>query len=316
LDIKREAEMTNQLDKNSIIDAFSDATCRRALVVGSVLWITHELSGINTLMYYTATMVQMSGVYDKTMAVWISAGINVLYVAFTATGIYLVERIGRRILLIISIIGVILALIVIATGFIVTERTSATIPLVNGSSNQCSTRSSCNSCTKDPNCGFCFKEGSDIELACLPKNHNMEGLASTIGYCMNGTHGDYVWASDWCPSSYSYIVMIGMIVFLISFGPGLGAIAHIINAEIYPLQYRSSCIAFTTALNWFFNSIVSLTFLTLTQQLGKPASYFLYCGLTICGGLFLYFKMPETKGRSLEETQYLFSNNNHRKQTN
>ena len=61
------------------------------------------------MMYYTATVVQMSGVYDKTLAVWYAAGIDVVYTIATGIGIYLVEKMGRRKLLITSIIGAVIS---------------------------------------------------------------------------------------------------------------------------------------------------------------------------------------------------------------
>lgn len=42
-----------------------------------------------------------------------------------------------------------------------------------------------------------------------------------------------------------------------------------INAEIYPQWARSSGIAVATATNWIFNLIVSLTFLTLMENITK-----------------------------------------------
>ena len=315
LDIKRECDEAARIEKSSLFDAVMDVSCRKALLLGSVLWITHELSGINTLMYYTATMVQMSGVYDKKKAVWYSAAINTLYVASTCGGVYLVEKIGRRKLLLLSITGCVLNLLLIGSGFMVTEKTSTVIPLNNRTGdfdeslpqNSCFNKGSCNECTKDPSCGFCFDDEDASFMVCTLKNLDEEGMSSLTGRCVNGTKGSTVWTSDWCPSSYSYIVMIGMVLYLMSFGPGLGAMAHTVNAEIFPLTYRSSCIAFTTAIKWASNSLITLTFLTLTEELGKPGTYWLYSVFTTFGGIFMFLKMPETRGKSLEDTAQLFA---------
>ena len=68
------------------------------LIVGSVLWMTHKLKGINILMYYTLIMVQMSRVYNKN-----NADINTLYVASICGGVNLMGRIERKKLLLFSI---------------------------------------------------------------------------------------------------------------------------------------------------------------------------------------------------------------------
>jgi hypothetical protein len=49
--------------------------------------------------------------------------------------------------------------------------------------------------------------------------------------------------------------------------------------------------------------IVALSFLTLTQVLGKPATFYLYGVVSIAAWLFAFFLVPETKGRTLEEIE-------------
>lgn len=52
-----------------------------------------------------------------------------------------------------------------------------------------------------------------------------------------------------------------------------------INAEIYPLWARSTCNSIATSTNWFFNFLVSMTFLTITEILtrqGKRYHIFLF----------------------------------------
>jgi len=48
---------------------------------------------------------------------------------------------------------------------------------------------------------------------------------------------------------------------------GLGPIPWTVNSEIYPLWARSACTAMATSTNWIFNLIVSLTFLTLIENI-------------------------------------------------
>ena len=80
-----------------------------------------------------------------------------------------------------------------------------------------------------------------------------------------------------------------------------------INSEIYPLWARSVCFSISTAFNWFFNLIVSLTFLTLTEVITKQGAFYLYASLAIFGWIFFLFKLPETKGKTLEQMESLFS---------
>lgn len=79
-----------------------------------------------------------------------------------------------------------------------------------------------------------------------------------------------------------------------------------ISSEIYPLWARSFCYSVSTSFNWFFNLLVSLTFLTLTRVLSNHGAYYLYASIAFIGWLLFFVFLPETKGKSLEEIELLF----------
>jgi hypothetical protein len=58
-----------------------------------------------------------------------------------------------------------------------------------------------------------------------------------------------------------------------------------------------------TVANWSANLIVALSFLTLTQVLGKAFTFWLYGVVTVGAWLFAFFLVPETKGKTLEEIE-------------
>ena len=84
---------------------------------------------------------------------------------------------------------------------------------------------------------------------------------------------------------------------------GLGPVFWLVLSEIYPLGIRGQAMSVGTVANWGYNLIVALTFLTLTQVLGRPATFWLYGVIGIGVWLFAHFLVPETKGRSLEEME-------------
>lgn len=57
--------------------------------------------------YYAATIIQMGGINDKTVAIWLTAVVTAVNFICTFIGVYLVDRIGRRLLLLGSIIGIV-----------------------------------------------------------------------------------------------------------------------------------------------------------------------------------------------------------------
>ena len=78
---------------------------RRALVVGCGLQMYQQVAGINTIMYYSATIIKMSGVSSDSAAVWLAALTAFINFAFTFVGLVLVEKVGRRPLVLGSIAG-------------------------------------------------------------------------------------------------------------------------------------------------------------------------------------------------------------------
>jgi len=69
------------------------------------------------------------------------------------------------------------------------------------------------------------------------------------------------------------------------------------------LKIRGLAMSIASVANWGSNMIVALTFLTLTQAIGKNGAFWLYGLLTIGAVIFVLFLVPETKGRTLEEIE-------------
>ena len=88
-----------------------------------------------------------------------------------------------------------------------------------------------------------------------------------------------------------------------AFAIGLGPVFWLLISEIYPLKIRGLAMSVATAANWGANLLVALTFLTLIQILGRPMTFWFYGAAGIAAWLFAWFRVPETKGRTLEEIE-------------
>ncbi|XP_038851495.1 proton myo-inositol cotransporter-like [Salvelinus namaycush] len=288
---------------------------RRALLVGCGLQMFQQLSGINTVMYYGATILQMSGVRDDKVAIWLAGVTAFTNFLFTLLGVWLVERVGRRKLTLGSIIGTCLSLSLLAIGFLLSAQHTPPVTLhptdpsmVNST---CNRHLLCEPCMLDPGCGFCYRENSTALFAssCVPVNTASTEKAAW-GRCSNSTQlrVNTYWAYNYCPTSYSWVVLLGLVLYLAFFAPGMGPMPWTINSEIYPLWARSTGNACSAGVNWTFNFLVSLTFLHVAQNLTYYGAFFLYSSLALLGFFFIYGCLPETKSRRLEEIESLFDN--------
>lgn len=291
-----------------LIQVLRNGPLRLALIVGCALMMFQQIAGINTVMYYGATIIQMSGVHDASKAIWLAAATSFVNFACSFIGMGLVERIGRRLLTLLSLAGVIASLSVLAVGFQLADMESPAVgPSVGPSSGICGNFSTCSSCTGVSGCGYCYiPEAPTSNSTCLPANANNLDV-SLVGNCQQTTGTPFVWAYNWCPSRYSWMTIVGLLLYLFFFAPGLGAMPWTINSEIYPLWARSTCFSVATSFNWAFNLLVSMTFLTLTEAITKYGTFWLYGGLSVLGWLFFFLFLPETKGKSLEEVSDLFA---------
>jgi hypothetical protein len=55
--------------------------------------------------------------------------------------------------------------------------------------------------------------------------------------------------------------------------------------------------------NWSANFVVAVSFLTLKNAMGNMGVFFMFGGLTLVALLYFYRRVPETKGRSLQELE-------------
>lgn len=196
---------------------------RTVLMIGIVMAAVQQFAGINTVIYYDVDIFERAGITNVASAIWGAvavAGVNVLA---TLIAIRYIDRVGRRPLLIIGLIGMAAGLVLLGVGF-------------------------------------------------------------QLGGSLAGT-----------------ISLLAMMLYIICFAFSLGPIVWVLISEIYPQTVRGPAMSVATTVNWASNLLVALTFLTLLDALGESGTFWLYAGICVLALLFVIAKVPETKGKSLEQ---------------
>lgn len=94
-----------------------------------------------------------------------------------------------------------------------------------------------------------------------------------------------------------------LIVFMIFNSGGIQVIGWLTGAEIYPTAIRDQAIGLHAATLWGSNLLLTGTALTMTHWLGVGGAMWVYAGLNALAWVFIFFLVPETGGRSLEDIE-------------
>ena len=100
-----------------------------------------------------------------------------------------------------------------------------------------------------------------------------------------------------------YMLLAGLVVFILFFALGPGAYVFLMMSELLPTHIRSKVLAIALFLNSIMSSIVAAVFLPLGTYCGMGAS-FMVCGLcTLFYGFVIFKFVPKTTGKSLEDIE-------------
>lgn len=153
--------------------AWKKDVVRRGLYAGITVQVAQQFVGINTVMYYSPTIMQFAGFASNQTALALSLITSGLNALGSIVSMLFVDRYGRRKLMIISMIGIISCLVVLSVVFF---RASVTAPDISLTETQFfGTNSTCQAYTvapdasswgcmkclgKDNDCGFCSAPNS------------------------------------------------------------------------------------------------------------------------------------------------------------
>lgn len=91
------------------------------------------------------------------------------------------------------------------------------------------------------------------------------------------------------------------------YSPGAGPIPFTYSAEAFPLSHREVGMSFAVATNNFWASVITFAFPRMLKAMTTQGCFGFYSGLNLLALLMVFLWMPETKQRSLEQLDYIFS---------
>ena len=195
---------------------------RKVLVLGIVLAVFQQWCGINVIFNYAEEIFKAAG-YDISSVLKNIAWTGSVNLAFTFVALGVVDRGGRRPLMLLGSFG--LAVVYLALG-------------------------------------FCYHE----KVTGLP-------------------------------------VLLLVLAAIGCYAMSLAPVTWVVISEIFPNRIRGAAMSLAVMALWIACFILTATFPMLNSLLGAAGTFWLYAGVCVAGGIFVFWKLPETKGQTLEEIE-------------
>ncbi len=102
-------------------------------------------------------------------------------------------------------------------------------------------------------------------------------------------------------------VLTFSLIFIAVYAATIGPVTWVILSEIFPNRIRGIAMSLATVSLWIANFFVTSSFPFMKSQFGLPVAFGIYVPLFFIYFIFVYFKIPETKGKSLEEIESILT---------
>lgn len=98
--------------------------------------------------------------------------------------------------------------------------------------------------------------------------------------------------------------MLAMVLAAIGcYAMSLAPVTWVVISEIFPNRIRGAAMSIAVSCLWIACFLLTYTFPMLNKKLGAAGTFWLYAGICAVGFLFIFVRLPETKGKSLEQIE-------------
>ena len=258
---------------------------RLVMIIGISVAILQQITGINAVFFYAPMIFEQSGLgTDASFMQAIYVGL--INVCFTILAIMLIDKIGRKVLLVAGVAGIAVCMFSLSFGF-----HSATYSLTAKSIQALpdSIDKSALMVLEDKtfNDDLSFKTSIESLLGTKALiQHESTFVSSAIK--MNQT-----------------LILVSLLGFVACFAVSLGPVMWVLFSELFPNSIRGVAISFVGLINSGVSFTVQLVFPWQLANIGTTITFALYGVFAIIGLAIILRYLPETKGKSLEELELM-----------
>ena len=252
-EIQQSMEKDKDQEKGSILDLFVPAM-RLVLTIGVVIGVLQQITGINSVFFYAPTIFAQSGI--GTDASFVQAiFVGVINLVFTLAAIALIDRLGRKPLLVIGLVGITACMMILAYGF-----GQATYTL-------------------GPDAPGIIAEGGDALTPLIGQTFDSDVAFKTALQEALGTAAATEYEADIITSAITMnptLILIGILGFVASFAISLGPVMWVLFSELFPNRIRAIAISFVGLINSGVSFGVQQIFPWELATLGSSMTFLIY----------------------------------------
>ena len=228
LQAQRESLAEMERNRVSFLIAIRSKAASRGLIIAFGLMFFQQLSGVNAIIFYAGRIFESAGSAMSPQISTIIVGVIQCIAVFVST--IVVDKLGRRILLLVSELFMCITTLILGVYFYMQEHKS------------------------------------DV---------------SSIG---------------WLP-------LMSICIFIILFSLGFGPIPWMMMGELFSSQIKGTAGSAACLFNWLMAFVVTKFFNDLVVSFGNSGTFWIFSFICALGFIFVFFLVPETKGKTLEQIQ-------------
>lgn len=256
---------------------------RLVLTIGLTVAVLQQITGINSVFFYAPMIFEQSGIgTDASFMQAILVGLTNL--VFTLFAMALIDRVGRKPLLIFGVGGIAICMMLLAWGF-----NAATYSLSQEAISALPTAIDTARLQHIQDTVFV----SDVAFR--------QALSEALGA---GTFQQF--DSQLTSAAITInpmLILAGILGFVACFAISIGPVMWVLFSELFPNRIRGLAISFVGLVNSGVSFLVQLLFPWQMAHIGNAGTFFIYGVFAVIGLVIIVWLLPETRGRSLEELE-------------
>lgn len=273
---------------NQLKDLFSPGI-RRALIVAVVIAFFQQTVGINAVMFYAPIIFEQVGL-GTNAALFNGVYIGLISVVATALALALIDRLGRRILIIVGLIVAGVSLLSCAWAFSNATFTLTAEALVSLSEHlDVSALQALQGITFDSDLSF---KAALVEHLGPKLARDNEAVLFQYAAHMNAT-----------------VILLGVLAFIAAFQFSIGPVMWVLFSELFPIHVRGVAIPAMALVASIVSAMVQQLFPVQLAYMGSSGVFLTYGISAVLALILLTWLMPETKGKTIEEIETMLGSN-------